>query len=196
MTTLSDEELMARFQGGDLDSFGILAQRYERPLYCLANRYLGRPEDAEEIRQDALLKAYSQAASFRPEGRFRSWIYRIALNLCHDRNRRRRRLRWLSWGDAAGEGQEEPAFAADDDTGQEVERRERSRQVRRALGVLPRQQREVLVLKEFEEMKFREIAEVLGCPESTVKSRLYRGLTALRAHLATDRDSPPVPRMP
>jgi RNA polymerase sigma-70 factor (ECF subfamily) len=186
-TTLpSDEELMVRFQAGDMDSFGVLAQRYERPLYSLAARYLGRPEDAEEIRQEALLKAYSQARSFKPGGRFRSWIYRIALNLCHDRNRRKNRLRWISWGDVAGEGQEEPPIASNSRTDEEVELLERARQVRRALQWLPREQRDVLVLKEFEELKFREIAELLGCPESTVKSRLYRGLTALRTHLSAD----------
>ena len=181
---------MVRFQAGDLDSFGVLAQRYERPLYSLAVRYLGRPEDAEEIRQEALLKAYSQAGSFKPDGRFRAWIYRIALNLCHDRSRRKRRLRWLSWSDAAGEGHEEPAIPSDSGTGEEVEQRERARHVRLALQSLPREQRDVLVLKEFEELKFREIAAVLGCPESTVKSRLYRGLTALRTHLTAETGVP------
>lgn len=172
---------MVRFQAGDAGSFGLLAQRYERPLYALATHYLGRREDAEEVRQEALLKAYAQAASFRPDGRFRAWIYRIALNLCHDRRRRQRRLQWVRWGDAA-DGNDEPVVVAPT-TDAEMDRRERSLRVRRALDRLPREQREVLVLKEFEEMKFREIAELLGCPESTVKSRLYRGLTALRAGL-------------
>ncbi|MGD8375974.1 MAG: RNA polymerase sigma factor [Acidobacteriota bacterium] len=171
----SDEELMARFQAGDRESFALLAGRYATPLYALASRYLGRREDAEEIRQEALMKAFAQARRFRPDGRFRSWIYRIALNLCHDRRRRSRRLRWSSLEDEA-----EPAAAPTEDL---VQRREESARVRAALEQLPEEQRSVLVLKEYEGLKFREIAEVLECPESTVKSRLYRGLTALRSRL-------------
>ena len=106
---LTDEELMVRFQAGDRDSFAVLAGRYAAPLYSLASRYLRRPEEAEEIRQEALLRAYSQAGRFRPDGRFRSWIYRIAVNLCHDRNRRRRRLHWTSFGDADEDPRPAPA---------------------------------------------------------------------------------------
>jgi RNA polymerase sigma-70 factor (ECF subfamily) len=188
MATTTDEELMARFQGGDLESFGVLAGRYEAPLFRLANRYLGRPEEAEEVRQDALMKAYAQAASFDPGGRFRSWIFRIAVNLCHDRSRRRRRWRWVPFADpeeqnTAGPTQEPSAPEAESS----MERRETSHRVRQALNALPKEQRAVLVMKEFEEMKFREIADVLGCPESTVKSRLYRGLSALRASMDDPR---------
>jgi RNA polymerase sigma-70 factor (ECF subfamily) len=175
----SDEELMVRFQAGDADSFAILAGRYAGPLYGLASRCLGRPEDAEEVRQEALMKAYSQAARFRPDGRFRSWIYRIALNLCHDRNRRRRRLQWV----ALGEADAPPPERAVDGPHGELQRREAQEVVRQALQELSEEQRVVVVLKEYEDLKFREIAEVLGCPESTVKSRLYRALTALRDRL-------------
>jgi len=171
----SDEELMARFQAGDGASFALLAARYAGPLYALASRYLGRREDAEEVRQEALMKAFAQARRFDPDGRFRSWIYRIALNLCHDRRRRSRRLRWSSLADEA-----EPAA---DPAADLLERREDAERVRLALRALPEEQRTVLVLKEYEGLKFREIAEVLECPESTVKSRLYRGLTALRSRL-------------
>jgi len=181
----TDEDLMARFLAGDLDSFGLLATRYQAPLRSLAARYLGRAADAEEVGQEALLRAFTQARTFRPGSPFRPWLYRIALNLCRDRHRRLRRIRWVSLGADGAEGA--PAAAAissrEGTSIEAVERREDARRVRRALAALPEEQRAVLVLKEMEGMKFREIAAVLGCPESTVKSRLYRGLVALRGQL-------------
>jgi len=178
---MTDEELMTRVQAGDLGSYGILARRYSAPLLLLARRYLGRQEDAEEVRQEALLKALDQARSFDPAGRFRAWIYRIAMNLCHDRGRRQRRWRLLS---LAPEADGEPAMelpAPHTATAEDwVDQSAAARRLRQALTTLPHEQRAVLVLKEVEGMTFREIAELLGCPESTVKSRLYRGLSALR----------------
>lgn len=191
MVEISDEELMSRVQGGDFASFGVLAARYSGPLLTLASRYLGRQEEAEEIRQEALLRALDQARSFDPAGRFRAWIYRIALNLCHDRSRRRRRWRLLSLGGADGDARETPELRAAEPAAEEwVDRRDSARRLRRALAELPHDQRTVLVLKEFEEMTFKEIAGLLACPESTVKSRLYRGLCALRAALEAGGSDP------
>ena len=184
---MTDEELMTRVQAGDLGSYGVLARRYSSPLLLLARRYLGCQEDAEEVRQEALLRALDQARSFDPTGRFRAWIYRIAMNLCHDRGRRQRRWRFLSLapnedGEPAVELPSPAATTAED----WVDQSAAARRLRRALTTLPHEQRAVLVLKEVEGMTFREIAELLGCPESTVKSRLYRGLSALRETLTAD----------
>jgi RNA polymerase sigma-70 factor (ECF subfamily) len=181
----TDEELMARVRSGDLQSFGVLAARYNGPLFSFASRYLGRREEAEEVRQEALLRALDQARTFDPAGRFRAWIYRIALNLCHDRSRRRRRWRFLPFAsEDAGAGAVPEAAAEEGGAGEEwIDRRDSARRLRRALTALPAEQRAVLVLKEFQELTFKEIAELLECPESTVKSRLYRGLCALRATL-------------
>jgi RNA polymerase sigma-70 factor (ECF subfamily) len=181
----SDEELMARFQSGDMDSFADLAGRYSTALVKLATRYMGTREDAEEVRQETLLRVYSRGGSFRSGASFRPWVYRIALNLCRDRNRRKRRLQWVSLSDDTNETRslpQENAPRAD----AAVEERERVDKVRRMLDHLPEVQRTVVILKEFEELKFREIADVLGCPASTVKSRLYAGLSTLRQLLEQD----------
>ncbi len=173
---------MVRFQAGDVDSFADLAGRYSSPLVRLAGRYLKVREDAEEVRQETLLRVYSRAGTFRSGASFRPWIYRIAVNLCRDRARRRRRLQWISLSDDSTETRsllEENAPQGDE----VLAGNERVRLVRRLLDQLPEPQRTVIVLKEFEELKFREIAEILDCPESTIKSRLYGGLTTMKSLL-------------
>ena len=113
-------------------------------------------------------------------------MYQIALNLCRDRLRKKRR--WSRLVSHPGDLPEQPkghlaVVPTDQDPGQSVEQQEKSEAVRRALAQIPAEQREVLVLKEFQEMKFREIAAILDCPESTVKSRMYYGLSGVRSIL-------------
>lgn len=185
MTGATDEELVLAIGGGDTDSLGVLVARWERRLYRFVYRLLPRPDDAREVCQETFLRVLSKAHRFRPGSRYSTWMYQIALNLVRDRERRRRRWSLLftdrtpedDVGAAAGTlpAGGEPDAAADLSI--------KSRAVRGALGRLPREQREVLVLKEYEGLKFREIAELLGCPESTVKSRMYHGLSCLRHEL-------------
>src|SRR6478736_8894765 len=87
----TDEELVARSQGGDMDSFNQLVMRWERPIYALAYRTIGREEDARDVCQETFLRAYRALPKFRREAKFSSWLYRIALNLCRDWARRQRR---------------------------------------------------------------------------------------------------------
>ena len=89
--TTTDEELVARAQGGDVESFNQLIVRWERPIYALAYRVIGREEDARDVCQDAFLRAYRALPGFKGQAKFSSWLYRIALNLCRDWIRRQRR---------------------------------------------------------------------------------------------------------
>src|SRR5512147_3342939 len=89
--TATDEELVARSQGGDLESFNQLILRWERPIYALAYRVIGREEDARDVCQDTFLRAYRALPGFKGQAKFSSWLYRIALNLCRDWIRRQRR---------------------------------------------------------------------------------------------------------
>lgn len=183
----TDEDLVTALKAGDRNSLGTLVARWERPLFRFTYRLLSRPEDARDVCQETFLRILGKADKFRKGARFSTWMYQIALNLCRDHLRRERR-----WGLLIAEPAESSAenrsdldrFRADDDPSEEVARREKVAAVTRALGQIPPEQREVLVLKEFEGLKFREIAEILGCPESTVKSRMYYGLSGLKAHLA------------
>jgi RNA polymerase sigma-70 factor (ECF subfamily) len=183
----TDEELLGALKAGDTDSLGALVVRWEQPLFRFVYRMLPRQEDAHDICQETFLRILRKAHKFRPGSRFSTWMYQIALNLCRDQLRRRKR-----WGVLLAEEHglneqttELPVGRRDEfDPAISVERRERNKAVTRALREIPAEQREVLVLKEFEGLKFREIAEILDCPESTVKSRMYYGLNGVRSALA------------
>src|SRR5687768_10179272 len=87
----TDEELVARSMGGDLDSFNQLVLRWERPIYALAYRVIGREEDARDVSQETFLRAYRALPGFKGQAKFSSWLYRIAMNLCRDWIRKQRR---------------------------------------------------------------------------------------------------------
>ncbi len=183
MTVATDEELVTRSQGGDVDSFNQLILRWERPIFALAYRVLGREEDARDVSQEAFLRAYRALPGFKGEAKFSSWLYRIALNLCRDWMRKQRRapVQQMPEGmdpvEMAGEAG--PVESVED----LVARKELSQIVGEAMTLLPDEQRTAIILKEYHGMTFQEIAELQGVPLSTVKTRLYQGLTVLRRHL-------------
>src|SRR6188508_1174532 len=175
----TDEELVARSRGGDLDSFNQLVLRWERPIYALAYRVIGREEDARDVAQETFLRAFRALSGFKGQAKFSSWLYRITLNLCRDWIRRERRAPVaIDLIELASEA--EPAESIED----LVARRELGRAVARAMAMLPEEQRTAIVLKEYHGLTFQEIADLLECPLSTVKTRLYQGLTVLRRELA------------
>jgi len=182
LSCVTDEELVAAVQSGDMKSLGQLVVRWERPLLRFVSRMVPRPEDARDVCQETFLRILNRADRFRSGSRFSTWMYQIALNLCRDQARSRRR-----WGKIVDDGREAPTettAAAGPSPEAGTEANELSRAVRSGLQEIPAEQREVLILKEYEGLKFKEIAEVLSCPESTVKSRMYYGLNGLRNALA------------
>ena len=182
--SLTDEELVARAKAGDLDSFNQLVSRWERPIYALAYRTLGREEDARDVVQEAFLRAYRGLKGFKGEAKFSSWLYRITLNLCRDWSRRERRAPIVQVPEGT-----DPVELADEQvqTSESVEdlvaRREMSEAVAKAMAELPDEQRTAIMLKEYHGLTFQEIAGMLDCPLSTVKTRLYQGLSVLRRRL-------------
>ena len=182
----TDEELVARSMGGDLDSFNQLVLRWERPIYALAYRVIGREEDARDVAQETFLRAFRALSGFKGQAKFSSWLYRIALNLCRDWIRRERRAPIAQ----APEGVDLLDLAAEREPSESietrVERREMSRAVAKAMALLPEEQRTAIILKEYHGLTFQEIADLLDCPLSTVKTRLYQGLSVLRRALPQD----------
>jgi len=180
---MSDEELVARSREGDLDSFNQLVMRWERPIYALAYRVIGREEDARDVAQETFLRAFRALGGFKGQAKFSSWLYRITLNLCRDWIRRQRRTPVAQ----APEGVDLVELASEATPSESIEdlvsRREMSRAVARAMALLPEEQRTAIILKEYHGLTFQEIADLLGCPLSTVKTRLYQGLTVLRRQL-------------
>jgi len=185
--TVSDEDLVLAVQAGDTDSLGVLVARWEQPLFRFVYRLLPRKDDAHDVCQETFLRILKKADHYRPGSRFSTWMYQIALNLCRDRARRRKRWGLIMADSRAFDERSydaEPASTGSGDPAASAERSELAAAVHTALREIPREQSEVLILKEFEGLKFKEIAEILGCPESTVKSRMYYGLSGLRTVLA------------
>ena len=181
--TTTDEELVARAQGGDVESFNQLIVRWERPIYALAYRVIGREEDARDVCQDAFLRAYRALPGFKGQAKFSSWLYRIALNLCRDWIRRQRRApvsQLPEDADAIELASETGPVESIEDL---VARRELSAIVEEAMSELSEEQRTAIILKEYHGMTFQEIADMQGCPLSTVKTRLYQGLSLVRRRL-------------
>ena len=180
----TDEELVARSRGGDLDSFNQLVLRWERPIYALAYRVIGREEDARDVAQETFLRAFRALSGFKGQAKFSSWLYRITLNLCRDWIRRERRAPVAQAPDGVDlielASEAEPVESIED----LVARRELGRAVAKAMAMLPEEQRTAIVLKEYHGLTFQEIADLLDCPLSTVKTRLYQGLGVLRKQLA------------
>ena len=181
----SDWSLLSRTAAGDGDAFAELVGRHERRLLALCERVLGDPEEARDAAQEVFLKAYRHAGTAEPRGELFTWLYRIALNHCFNRLRRRKLARFFSLDrPAAGAGEaEKPAFdPADERAGAESEllARERWRRTRAAIDRLPENQRAVLLLARFEGLSQRQIAETLGVSEGAVESRLVRAMRRLR----------------
>ncbi len=170
-----DEALVARCRGGDARAFRTLVERYQRPLYNAAYRVLGSREDARDVIQAAFMEVSQRLDGFDPRHRFFSWIYRIALNAALNVARRNRRQAELPAGELVAEG-------AGPDGGLVEE--ERARRIQAALDRLSADDRAVLTLRHFDELSYRDIAEVLGLEEKTVKSRLFEARQRLRALLA------------
>ena len=189
----TDEELVTRSRGGDVESFNQLILRWERPIYALAYRVIGREEDARDVCQETFLRAYRSLAGFKGEAKFSSWLSRIALNLCRDWIRRQRRAPVSQMPEDMDALEAAAAIEPSESIEDLVARRELSAIVEEAMALLPAEQRTAIILKEYHGMTFQEIADLQGCPLSTVKTRLYQGLSVLRRQL--ERQGQLVPEM-
>ena len=179
----TDEELVALAIDGDTDAFNQLVVRWERPIYGLAYRVLGREEDARDVCQEAFLRAFRSIKGFKGQAKFSSWLYRIALNLCRDWMRKERRTGFVQ----PPEDIELTESRLVDPISETVEdliiRRDLGRSVSKVMATLSEDQRTAIVLKEYHGLTFQEIADLLECPLSTVKTRLYQGLGVLRRQI-------------
>ena len=184
METLgTDEVIVERALTGDAEAFGELVRRWERRIFALTYGMLGREEDARDATQDTFIAAFRNLRGFRGEAKVSSWLHRIAVNQCISRQRRAK-VRSESALDDEQEN-DVASFAApvSESPVRVVESRQETVAVRRAINSLPVELRQVVVMKEFEELTFREIADALDLPLSTVKSRLYTALKQLQMRL-------------
>jgi len=181
-----DAQLMLRVRDGDEDSFRVLLDKHRNPLVHFLYRMVQEQAVSEELAQEVFLRIYKSRLSYEPTARFTTWMFRIATHLA---------LNWLR-DEKNARGQER----LDEDRGGDLPAREvadrkpsveqrmvyqaRLQEVRDAIGKLPEKQRAAVLMHKYEEMEYAQIASVLGCSESAVKSLLFRAYEALRARLA------------
>ena len=182
-TVTSDEQMVERALSGDPEAFGEIVQRWERRIFALAFGMLGREEDARDATQETFLAAFRNLRGFRGEAKVSSWLHLIAVNQCITRQRRAKVRGETALEDEAEKNAAVFALPASASPARTAEHQERSVAVRRAVCSLPSDLRQVVVMKEFEELTFQEISDVLEVPLSTVKSRLYTALRQLQMRL-------------
>lgn len=174
---MNDAKLVEAFRSGDMNAFNALVERWQERIHRFAYRYFSSHDDAMEITQKTFIRAYRKLDSLEDTNKFSSWLYRIANNLCLDELKRAGRRRSSSM-DALNEPRIAKSITENPD--RPIQQKELGSLLQQALNQLPAEQRIVVIMKEYEGLKFREIAEILEEPENTVKSRMYYGLTSLR----------------
>lgn len=183
----ADAVLVLRSQEEDLDAFDEIVARYKDGIYNYIWRMIANRDDVEDLTQEVFVRAFASIKSFRREANLRTWLYRIAANVCVDRYRRRGIEKRYTTPLTRDNGEEtEQIELPDTDSDPQVlyARTELAGEVQRAILKLPDKQRSVILLYDMEGMSYDEIAEIEGCPLGTVKSRLFKARVQLRTLLA------------
>ena len=188
-----DEALMLRYQQGDRAAFAALVRRHQSPLFNFALRQVRTPELAQDIVQETFVRVVQKATDFKHEARFTTWVYTITRNLCIDHLRKGALRKHPSLDESRGEEGEGPTLGEQTaDPRASVEREatgtELKTRILRAVDKLPDDQREVFLMREVSNLPFKEIADITGVPENTVKSRMRNALERLQEALAEYED--------
>jgi RNA polymerase sigma-70 factor (ECF subfamily) len=173
---LTDQECVARSKQGERNAFGTLVRRYQDRVYRFVLRMVGSHDEALELTQEAFMKAWQALPDWRPEAQFRTWLFSIASNTATDSLRRRKVVQFV----ALEEDYDVPEEATDPAV--QLQAKQRLRALQAALDRLPHDQREIVLLREVEDMSYSEISAALGISGGTVKSRLARAREALVGH--------------
>ena len=185
MSAATDEELARRGRPRPRDGFAVLVDRYQRPLYNFALRFVGNADDADDAAQETLIQVYQALPASRLDFAFRPWLYRVARNKCIDLLRRKRSLPFSALGNDTddGPGVEESIPDADPLPQELAERADLQRVLHEVIGELPLKYRTVVTLRYVADLTFGEIGESLGLPENTVKTQFQRAKAMLRERL-------------
>jgi len=177
-----DQSLIDACREGRTDAFGVLVRRYQDRLYPTALRLTGCAEDAQDLLQETFIRAYEKLGKFHGDSAFYTWVYRIAVNLAlSGRRRRRPAARFDGERDVAPI--DPPVDRGETDPSIPLERAERDKAIQDALNALAPDHRVVVVMKEYDGLRYEDIAEALGVPVGTVRSRLHRARCDLRTRL-------------
>ena len=197
----ADVDLMLKFQAGDVSAFEQLMRKHQKSVINTIYRFIGNRADVEELAQEVFLKVYNSAPKYKPKAKFSTWLYKIVTNLCLN-ELRRKRLETVSLMEGVSQASHADDLAEEIpplskggkrgdfiDAGQilpdiALERKELVLRVKKAVKSLPEKQRIALILREYDGLSYKEIAEVIGCSVASVQSRLQRAKATLKEKLA------------
>ena len=179
-----DEDLIHEYQLGNEEALTMLFERYKRPILNYALRILGNRADAEDVAGEVFLALFEKKDSYQPQAKFSTWLYTIARNNCISRIRKRK-FQISLWFEKDETGELQCLDIPDDKNlpPQELARKETSFYLRRAIAKLPLEQKEALILREYQQLSYEEISQVLGCSLEKVKVVIFRAREKLREEL-------------
>ena len=192
MTREEEVAVVERVRAGDVNAYEALVAAHEKNVYNLALRMTGNPADAEDMAQEAFLKAYRSLSEFRGDSKFSVWLYRIVSSVCLDFLRKQKRRQTVSHSVEDDEGEETQLDIPDLAQSPEelLERRMTREAVQKGLALLPPDQRQILLLREIQGLSYEEISQALDIEPGTVKSRIFRARKKLCAFLLKDGNIP------
>ena len=185
MADRSDEQLMLDFQKGDDNAVHTIFERYKSPILNFSLRILGNRADAEDVTSDVFLSLFGRKYNFHPEAKFSTWLYTVARNRSIDQLRKRKGMIsfWMKTQDGAEskewEMEDKNAFSQKD-----LEKKEAGEMVRKAIQQLPLEQKEAIVLREYQNLSYEQISQILDCSLEKVKILIFRGREQLRETLS------------
>jgi RNA polymerase sigma factor (sigma-70 family) len=174
LEALTDNTLMLKVRDGDIDKLGLLFERYKRPLYGFFYGMNKDPDLCEDLVQNVFVRILKYRYLFRGEGDFRTWMFHIARNVNHDHYRKDK----LKAKDSIEDW--ENHLGSPENRSTELQREEEHQLLAMAMDRLPEEKREILLLSKFQDKKYKEIGEILGCTESAVKVKVFRALQELK----------------
>ena len=192
MTKEEELAVVQRVQRGDVNAFEDLVAAYEKNVFNLALRMTGNAQDAEDMAQEAFIKAYNSLSSFRGESKFSVWLYRIVSNVCLDFLRKKNKQGTVSLSVEDDDGEDSQLDLPDLSQSPEelLEKKLTREAVQRGLKALPEDARQILLLREIQGLSYEEIGQTLGLESGTVKSRIFRARKKLCAFLLADGNIP------
>lgn len=183
LKNLTDEQLVEIAVSENPEAFGEIVNRWERKIFALCYGMLQREDEAKDAAQEAFISAYKNLPKFRGDAKVSSWLHRIAVNQCLTKKRREKTRSETFIDEEKNEEERYFVASANHSPSKVFEQTERTNTIRTAVNSLPPDLKQIVVMKEFEELTFQEISDALELPLSTVKSRLYTALKQLRMKL-------------